>query len=65
MLINIQYRAAADLLWELLEAVPEEKRDQFARRVDEVGSALCHPTLDGAVSCSFGGDGTFQPAITL
>lgn len=65
MLINIHYCDAANLLWELLDAIPEERRDQFASRVDKIASDLCHPVLDGAVSCAFGGDSTFQSAITL
>jgi hypothetical protein len=65
MLINVQYHSAAELMWELLAAIPECDRNKFAHRVDEVASLLCHPNLDGAVVFSFCGDGALQSPVVL
>jgi len=56
MLINIQFDEAAELLWELYKAIPEERRAAFTPRVDKIASCLQHPNLDGAVVYAFGRD---------
>jgi hypothetical protein len=47
MLINIQYQEASELLFELLEAIPEERRKEFSVRVNAVASELYHPIAVG------------------
>jgi hypothetical protein len=65
VIINIQFEEASKLMYELLAAVPEDRREQFAQRVNRISSVLHHPPLNGAVVLSVSSDDTDQPAIAL
>lgn len=43
MTIDIQFQDASDLLFEMLAAIPEERRERFAKRVTRVSEKLWHP----------------------
>lgn len=60
MVINIQFQAASDLLWELFRELPTEKRALFSARINNVSSQLFHPNLDGAIVFSVGLDSTLH-----
>lgn len=65
MIVNIQFNEAADLLWEMFDAVSEDKREQFSLRVDKVSSALRHPDLGGAIILSISLNSADQSTGTL
>lgn len=66
MVINIQFDEAADLLWELFRAVPEERRTEFSERVNRAAACLQHPSnLDKSVVVTIRSDRTAKGAITL
>lgn len=65
MLINIQAPDVANLLWEMLKAMPPDAQAIYAPRVDKVASLVEHPNLDGTVLLTLGGDGAFQTPGTL
>ena len=48
MVVDIQFQEANDLLFEMLAAVPIERREHFAQRVNKVASILFHPPALGA-----------------
>ena len=65
MLINIQYEEAAQLLFDLLEALPEETRPKFFQQVNAIASELRHPNLERTVVLPYCSNGTFQPSSTF
>lgn len=60
MLINIQVPNVANLLWEMLKAMPPDMQVIYASRVNAAASLVEHPNLDGAVLFTFSSDGAFR-----
>lgn len=52
MLLNIQFEEAAELMWEMHQAIPKGEHDHFSARVDKISSQLSHPDLGGAIILS-------------
>ncbi len=66
MILSIQFDEAADLLWELLRAVPEDQRANFSERVNRVACCLSHPSsLDTDVFLSLGSDYAIKRPVAL
>ena len=54
MLLNIQFEEAAELMWEMHQAIPKDERNHFSARVDKISSQLRHPDLGGAINLFVG-----------
>lgn len=65
MLINIHAPDVANLLWDMLKELPQDLQGKYAERVNHAATLVEHPTLDGAVLLTLGGDSALQPASTL
>jgi hypothetical protein len=65
MLVNIQAPDVANLLWDIFKELPHDLQEQYAERVNRAATLVEHPTLDGAVLLTLGGDSALKPPGTF